>query len=96
MDNSALFFQLFKQLEDRLFTEKNNGAYKIIIEKNKEKFLLNKANLENNEFKEYINCDSDNDDKLKKIFNKKISELFTFKIKKKLIKKRRSQRKRII
>ena len=84
--NSGLFFQLFKEFEDRLLTEKNTEFYKIIIEKNKEKLFLNKANLENDEFEEYINFD--NDDKLKKIFKKKFPELFTHKNKNDLIKKK--------
>ena len=88
-DNSALFFELFKQFEDKLLTDKNIGAYKIIIEKSKEKLFLNKANLENDEFEEHVNCDDD--DNLKKIFKKKFPELFTLKNKKKLIKKKEEE-----
>ena len=87
-DDSALFFQLFKQFEDRLLNDKNTGTYKIIIEKNME-LLLSKANLEIDEFEEHIN--SANDDKLKKIFKKKFPELFTFKNKMKLIKKKKEE-----
>lgn len=77
--NSTLFFQLFNEFEDNLLVDKNTGAYKIIIEKNLEKLLLKKSNLENDVFEEYIN--NDIDDKPKKIFKKNSQNYLGLKIK---------------
>ena len=71
--NPSFFFNIYNKYEDDLIYTDNNGAYKIILEKDGEDYVLKNSNLEINEYEQYINS---NEDKLKKSFKKKFPKLF--------------------